>query len=116
MARTMYTGRMFDAIALGATPATATSAAVRMDASEAMSIQSQVVTTAGTINVTYTYQVSSNSDGPWVDGNTSIAAHTPALDITGFSPEAAKWIRMIVTNNDATAITELTSVLTIQEG
>jgi uncharacterized iron-regulated membrane protein len=116
MARTMYAGRMFDAIALGASPATATSDPVRMDAAEAMSIHSQVVDTAGTINITYTIELSSNSTGPWVASNTSIAAHTPSLDITGFSPESAKWIRLIVTNNDATAITNLTSVLSIQEG
>jgi hypothetical protein len=112
----MYAGRVFDAeVIAGGGAGTATSPAIRMDEAEAMSIHTQVATTAGTINVTYTYQVSSNSDGPWVDGNISIAAHTPALDITGFSPEASKWIRIIATNNDASAVT-LTSVLNMQEG
>ena len=118
MPNTMYAGRVFDAIALDATGGgndSATSAAVRMDSAIAMSIHSQVVTTAGSINVTYTYEVSSNIDGPFVAGNTSIAAHT-ALDVIGFSPEASKYIRMIVTNNDATAITVLTAVLNMQEG
>ena len=113
MARTMYTGRMFDAVAI-ANAASSTSAAVRMDSAEALSIHTQVATTAGSINVTYTYEVSSNEDGPFVAGNTSIAAHT-ALDITGFSPEASKYIRMIATNGDASTVT-LTSVWNIQEG
>ena len=114
MGRTMYVGRVFDAVLISNTGGTATSAAVRMDSAEALSIHTQVATTGGAIDVTYTYQVSSNVDGPFVDGNTSIASHT-ALDITGFSPEASKWIRMIATNNNGSDVT-LTSVLKIQEG
>ncbi len=114
MGRTMYTGRMFDAVLIANTGGTATSDAVRMDEAEAMSIHTQVATTAGSINITYTYEVSSSKDGPFVAGNTTIAAQT-ALDIIGFSPEAAKWIRLIATNNDGSDVT-LTAVLTIQEG
>ena len=103
MTNTMYAGRVFDAVAI-ANAASATSAAVRMDETIAMSIHTQVAATAGGINVTYTYELSSNSGGPWIAGSTSIAAHT-TLDITGFSPEASKWIRMIATNGDAATVT-----------
>ncbi|GAF87247.1 unnamed protein product, partial [marine sediment metagenome] len=76
MALTMYAGRIFDAIALGATPATSTSAALRMDSAIAMSIHTQVADPIASANVTYTYELSSNSDGPWIAGSVSIAAHT----------------------------------------
>lgn len=114
MSVTMYAGRIFDAEVVTGGGGTATSDAIRMDAASAMSVQTQVATTAGSINVTYTYQVSSNSDGPWVDGNVSITGHT-ALDVSDFAPEAAKWIRIVVTNNDAADVT-LTAVLNMQEG
>ena len=113
MSRTMYAGRMFDALVVeNGTPQT--SLAIRMDSAEAMSIQTQVATTAGSINIVYTYEVSSSQDGPFIPGNTTIPTQT-ALDIIGFSPEASKWIRLIATNGDAADVT-LTAVLNIQEG
>jgi len=111
----MYAGKIFDAITLGATPATAVAPPLRMDNAIAMSIHTQVSDPVLSTDLTYTYELSSNSDGPWVAGSVTIADHT-SLDITDFSPEASKWIRFTVTNNDAVARTNLTTVLNMQEG
>lgn len=114
MSNTMYTGRIFDALVIAnGTPAT--SAAVRMDNAITMSIATQVATTAGSVNVAYSYELSSNKDSGFTapTSPSSIATAT-ALDIADFSPEASKWIRIIATNGDAADVT-LTSVLNIQE-
>lgn len=114
MATTMYAGRIFDAeVIVGGGAGTAVAPAIRMDNVSSMSIQTQVADTAGGIDITYTYELSSNIDGPWSVGTVTIADHT-ALSITDFVPEAAKYIRVTVTNNDAAAVT-LTSVLNMQE-
>jgi len=114
MGTTMYAGRIFDAEAIvGGGAATAVATPIRMDKASSMSIQTQVATTSGNIDLTYTYDLSSNIDGPWAAGSVSISDHT-TLALTDFVPEAAKYIRMTVLNNDAAAVT-LTSVLTIQE-
>jgi hypothetical protein len=115
MSITMYAGRIYDAVVIaGGGLATAVATPIRMDGAVSMSIHTQVATTTGGIDVTYTYDLSSNIDGPWAAGSVTIADHT-ALVVVDFVPEASKYIRMTVTNNDAAAVT-LTTVLNMQEG
>ncbi len=73
---------------------------------------------SGTLNVDYTYELSSDGDvsgAVWTapSAGAAIGTHT-VLDFTDFAPEAAKYIRIIATNNDVGAVT-LTSVLHMQE-
>ena len=116
MTTTMYTGKIFDALTVvNGTPAV--SAAVRMDEAQVMAIHQQAAVTAGTANITYTYEISTNKLTDFVTPSSpaSIATITPGTtDVVDFSPEAAKYIRITATNNDAADVA-LTSVLVIQE-
>jgi CTP:molybdopterin cytidylyltransferase MocA len=111
----MYAGRIFDAEVLAGAGGSATSAAIRMDNAETMSIHTQVATTGGSVNVAYTYELSSSNDANavWTTGDVPIATAT-ALDVADFAPEASKFIRIIATNGDAAPVT-LTAVLNMQE-
>jgi hypothetical protein len=110
----MYAGRIFDALVV-ANGSPATSAAVRMDNAVTMAIQQLSATTAGSVNVAYTYQVSSSNDAnaTWITPSAPVTIGTAAVsaDVFDFSPEAAKFIRIIATNGDAADVTITTNLL-----
>ena len=117
MSYTMYAGRIFDADVVAGGGGTLTSPAVRMDNASTMSIHVQTATTAGAINVTFTYQLSSSNDANavWTTPSAPVTIGTAtALDVLDFATEASKYVRFIATNNDAAAVT-LTAVFSMQE-
>ena len=118
MSYTMNAAKIFDAVLVANTGGTATSAAIRMDEAMTMSLHTQIATTGGTINVTYTYELSTSNDATavWITPSAPVTIGTAAaLDVLDFAPEAAKFIRITATNNDGSDVT-LTTVLCVQEG
>ena len=118
MQNKMYAGRIFDAEVIAGGGGSATSAAIRMDQAITMSMHTQVATTAGAINVAYTYELASNNDANavWTTPVGAVTIDTAtALDVADFAPEASKFIRFTATNGDAAPVT-LTTVFNMQEG
>lgn len=117
MPYTMYSGRIFDDVVVAnGTPEV--SAAVRMDPALTFSIHQQVATTAGSVNVAYTYELSTSNaaDAVWITPSSpvTIGTATVAQEVLDFSPEAAKFIRITATNGDGSDVT-LRAVLNMQE-
>ena len=90
-----------------------------MDEAVTMAIHQLANVTAGVADITYTYElaISNDANAVWITPTSpvTIGTVTPAtVDVLDFSPEAAKFIRITATNNDAAACT-LTAALVIQE-
>jgi hypothetical protein len=107
--------KLFDNVTIAAS-GTDTSASVYMGQATAMALHLQSI--AGTApDVTFTYQVSTNKDTDFVTPSSpvTIGNNLAAADVLDFAPEAAKFIRLIATNNNGANPVTLTGVLAIQE-
>jgi len=90
-----------------------TSAAVNIEKAGALAVHTQSLVGAGA-DITYTYSVSTSTDGVFVPGEATIKANRTAIGVDDFAPEAASWIKLIITNNVAAVVTPKV-VLAVQE-
>ena len=91
-----------------------TSASIDVEKGIAFAVHLQTLT--GTApDITFTYQLSSSSDGVFITGNETIGANVGAVDIMDFAPEAGSYIQIIITNNNGVNTVTPRVVLAIQE-
>lgn len=97
------------------TGATATTAAIDIGKAQAMALHLTAIAGTG-IDVTFTYSLSTSRDGTFTTpaSPVTIGANIGAVDVLDFSPEAASFIKITVTNNSANSVT-LSAVLAVQE-
>jgi hypothetical protein len=105
---------IFDAVVI-AQSGTAVSEAIDMSKADALALHLTAITGTNP-SVTFTYSLS-------CDGTTyttpqspvTIGATKAAVDVMDFAPEAANWIKITATNNNAGAAVTITANLAIQE-
>jgi len=98
---------------IAVTPATFTSAPINIEKAGALAVHTQALVGVGP-DITYTYTLSSSKDGTFVPGEATIKANRSAIGVDDFAPEAASWIKIIITNNAAAVVTPKV-VLAVQE-
>ena len=94
---------------------TATSSAVPIENANALALH--VTTLSGTSpDVTFTYSLSMD-DSTYVTpvSPVTIGANLSAADVLDFSPEASKYIKITVTNNNSVNAATVTANLAVQE-
>ena len=107
--------KLFDNVTILAS-GTSTSASIYMGQATTMALHLQSI--AGTApDVGFTYELSTNKDTNFIapSAPVTITASVGAVDIIDFAPEAAKFIRLICTNNNGANPVTLTAVLAVQE-
>ena len=107
--------KLFDNVTIGA-GGSATSAAVYMGQAQTMALHLQSITGTGP-DVSFTYQVSTNKDSDFITPSSpvTIGVNQAAANVLDFAPEAAKFIKIIATNNNGAQTVTLTAVLAMQE-
>jgi len=93
-----------------------TSEAVDMATATALALHVTAIAGTGP-SVAFTYSLSNTKDGTYVTPSSpvTIGAAVTAVDVLDFAPELARFIKIIVTNNNAGQPVTLTASLAIQE-
>lgn len=107
--------RIFDALSIAKSTA-ATSAAVDIGKAQALALH-VITLTGANPDFTYTYSLSNAQDGTYTTpaSPVTIGANISTVDVLDFAPEAAGWIKIIATNNNAVNAVVLTAQLAVQE-
>ena len=115
MSTQMGVVRIFDALNVVKSTA-ATSAAVDIGKAQALALHILTLTGANP-DFTYTYKLSNAQDGTYVTpaSPVTIGANITTVDVLDFAPEAAGWIKIIATNNNAANDVVLTAQIAVQE-
>lgn len=92
-----------------------TSDAIDMSKADALALHLTSITGTSP-DVTFTYQLSCDNS-TWVTpvSPVTIKASAAAADVLDFAPEAALWIRIVATNNNASNAATISARLAIQE-
>ena len=111
----MGTHKLFDNVTIAAS-GSSTSVSVYMGNATAMALHLRAIA-ATAPDVTFTYDLSTNKDTDFTTPSSpvTIGVNLAAVDVLDFSPEAAKFIRIIATNNNGVNAVTLTGILAIQE-
>jgi len=111
----METTRIFDALSIAKSTA-ATSEAIDIGKSNAMAL-CVLVLTGTNPDFTFTYKLSNSADGTYTTPTSpaTIGANITAVDVLDFAPEAAGFIKIIATSNNAVNAVTLTAQLAVQE-
>lgn len=93
-----------------------TSDAVNIEKASALAIHLNALSGTGP-DITFTYSLSTSQNGTFVEpaSPVTIGANIGAVDVLDFAPEAASWIKIIITNNNGAQTVTPTVVLAIQE-
>jgi hypothetical protein len=91
-----------------------TSAPIRIEKASACAVHLQAIA-GSSAEIELTYTLSSSSDGVYVPGEATISASRTAIGVDDWVPEVASWMKLVVTNATAGAITALKVVLAVQE-
>jgi hypothetical protein len=107
--------QLWTAQSIGASGA-ATSAAIEIGCGDAFALHVTALTGTSP-DVTFTYSLSNSKEGTFVTplSPATIKANAGAADVHDFAPEAASWIKIIATNNNASNAAVLTAQLAIRE-
>lgn len=95
----------------------ATSVATAIDISNASALAVHLTAIAGTaLDVTFTYSLSNSFAGTYTTPSSpaTIGANLGAVDVLDFAPEAARYIKITITNNSANSVV-LAASLAVQE-
>jgi hypothetical protein len=91
-----------------------TSAAIDIGKANALAVHLTAIT--GTApDVSFTYTLSNSSAGDFTAGEETIKANASAACVNDFSPEAARFIKIVATNNNGANAVTISGQLAIQE-
>lgn len=95
---------------------TFTSDAVNIEKASALAVHLPALTGTGP-DISFTYSLSTSKNGTFIEpaSPVTIGANISAVDVLDFAPEAASWIKIIVTNNNGAQTVTPTVVLAVQE-
>ena len=92
----------------------ATSSPVDISKTEALALHVTSLT-GGTPDVTFTYTLSNSLNGTYVAGEATVGANVAAAKVMDFAPEAARYMKVIATNNNGAAAAVISAELAVQE-